>query len=624
MRWLVRLVSSVLVLVLLLAVMTFLMPKDGIADLLEDRFAQATGRRLEIGPVIRPTIWPVLGVTAGPVRLSNPEGSAAPDTLTAPRIAIALDLRALLSGVLRITGVEIDQPELLLERQADGTVNWTIHPPRDEGAAEDSGPPVVTLDWLRIRNGRLTLLDAPTGLDLTLDQLEIDTAVPEFAGPVALTVRGLIRGQPVTLDAEIDALGPFLGGRLSGLAVEARAGAARLAFTGRASTTALDAKGRLEADLNDRPALEAVLGRPFPALPEGLGTESLTLAADLTLSSEGSVHLRAARILADGGQIAGEADWQKGKDRPRLTGRFAMDRLVLGQPADHAAEATPHNGWSESRIDAGALAALDADLLITVRAAQIGPLRLGTGRFRLAVDRARAVIGLDRTEAYGGIVAGKLVVNARDGLSASADLAFEGFEMEALLVDLLGSDRVLGQGRLEVSLLGAGDSMAALMRGLSGGLRLDLGRGELRGLDIAGMLRTMDPGYAGAGMKTAFEAAHLSARIEGGVVTSDELHIRAPLFTASGTGQVNLGRRRIDYRLLPRPAEAVDGSGEIAVLISGSWEKPKIRLDLEWLAEQRQKAEQARTEDLARQRLDALAPEAPPAESPEAAETGPP
>ncbi len=614
MRWLVRLVSSVLVLVLLLALMAFLMPKDRIADLLEDRFAQATGRRLEIGPEIRPTIWPVLGVTAGPVRLSNPEGSATPDMLTAGRIAIALDPRALLSGALRITGVEIDRPDLLLERDADGGVNWAIRPARDEGAApaEGGGIPAITLDRLRIRDGRLRLSDAASGLDLTLDQLDLDTAVPDFAGPVALTARALIRGQPVTLDAQLDALEPFLAGKLTGLAIEARAGAARLAFTGRASGGARDAEGRVEADLGDRPALAAVLGRPFPALPQGFGAESLALKADLTLSSKGSAHLRDAEILADGGTITGELDWQPGKDRPRLTGRFAMDRLALGQTAGGTAEeAAAHDGWNDDRIDAGALAALDADVLVTARTAQFGPLRLGAGAFRVTIDRARAVIGLDRAEAYGGSVAGKLVVNARKGLSASADLVFEGFEMEPLLADLLGSDRVQGRGRLELNLLAAGDSVAALMRGLSGGLRLDLGKGELRGLDIAGMLRTMDPGYVGEGTRTLFEAAGVSARIEGGVATSDDLRIRAPLFTASGAGRVDLGGRSIDYRLLPRLAGTADGGGgvEIPVLISGPWAKPKIRLDLEWLARQRLEAEKARAEDLARQRLEELAQE---------------
>lgn len=613
MRWLVRLVSSVLVLVLLLALMAFLMPKDRIADLLEDRFAQATGRRLEIGPEIRPTIWPVLGVTAGPVRLANPEGSATPDMLTAARIAIALDPRALLSGALRITGVEIDAPDLLLERSADGRVNWAIRPARDEGAApaEGGGLPTITLDRLRIRDGRLRLADAAKGLDLTLDQLDLDTAVPDFAGPVALNARGLIRGQPVTLDAQLDALEPFLAGKLTGLAIEARAGAARLAFTGRASAAAFEAEGRLEAELDDRPALAAVLGRPFPALPEGLGAESLTLKADLTLSSKGSAHLRGAEIMADGGAITGALDWQPGKDRPRLTGRFTMDRLALGQPAAGAPEAPAQEGWSDGKIDTGALAALDADVLVTARLAQFGPLRLGAGTYRVTIDRSRALIGLEGAEAYGGTAAGKLVVNARKGLSASADLTFEGFEMEPLLADLLGSDRVLGRGRLELNLLSEGDSVAALMRGLSGGLRVDLGKGELRGLDVAGMLRTMDPGYVGEGTRTLFEAAGVSARIEGGVATSDDLRITAPLFSASGAGQVDLGGRSIDYRLLPRLKGAAEGGSgvEIPVLISGPWAKPKIRLDLEWLAQQRLEAEKARAEELARQRLEDLARE---------------
>ena len=71
MRWLVRLIGSVLVLIFLLGLMVVLMPKDRVAQMAADRFASATGRKLTIEGSVRPSIWPVLGVKTGPVRLAN-------------------------------------------------------------------------------------------------------------------------------------------------------------------------------------------------------------------------------------------------------------------------------------------------------------------------------------------------------------------------------------------------------------------------------------------------------------------------------------------------------------------------------------------------------------------------
>ena len=47
----------------------------------------------------------------------------------------------------------------------------------------------------------------------------------------------------------------------------------------------------------------------------------------------------------------------------------------------------------------------------------------------------------------------------------------------------------------------------------------------------------------------------------------------------------------------------------VPVLIKGPWAAPKVRLDLEWLASERAKAEAARAEKLAKERLEALAAE---------------
>ncbi|MFN7053604.1 MAG: AsmA-like C-terminal region-containing protein, partial [Gemmobacter sp.] len=166
-----------------------------------------------------------------------------------------------------------------------------------------------------------------------------------------------------------------------------------------------------------------------------------------------------------------------------------------------------------------------------------------------------------------------------------------------------------GTGDLQVKFLGIGNSMADIMASLSGDAQVTVGKGEILGLDIAGMLRTMDPGHIGTGKATLFDSLTFGLTIKDGVARNDDLAIDGDLFRSTGAGEVDIGGQQITYRLMPRLLPRTDGSGgvEVPVLISGPWAAPGVKLDLEWLAKTRAEQELARTEELARQKLEALA-----------------
>ena len=229
-------------------------------------------------------------------------------------------------------------------------------------------------------------------------------------------------------------------------------------------------------------------------------------------------------------------------------------------------------------------------------------MRLGTTRATMTLDRARAVFDLRQIAAYEGSIAGQFVVNGRGGLSVGGDLRFDSIAMQPLLRDLGGYERLIGTGDLSLKFLGVGTTVDQIMRSLSGSGRLALGKGELRGLDIAGMLRNLDPNFVGEGQRTIFDSLSASFGMDGGVLSNDDLALKAPYVTATGSGTVNLGARSLDYRLRPTALAAADGSGGIMVplLISGPWADPRFRLDLESLARERLEEEARALEDRAR------------------------
>jgi len=229
-------------------------------------------------------------------------------------------------------------------------------------------------------------------------------------------------------------------------------------------------------------------------------------------------------------------------------------------------------------------------------------------RALITVDRARAVIDIRQMAAYGGAITGDFVVNGRGGLSVGGRLAFAGLQTEPLLTDLAGYDRLVATGDMELSFLGVGNSIAAIMASLEGDGSLELGQGELRGLDIGGMLRTLDAGYVGEGQKTIFDGLAGTFTIAGGVLSNSDLKLVAPYLTASGAGELGLGDRTIDYRIRPTALAAEDGTGGVMVplLITGPWAKPRFQLDLEGIAREKMEAEAKAAEE----RLKAAAAEA--------------
>jgi AsmA protein len=118
---------------------------------------------------------------------------------------------------------------------------------------------------------------------------------------------------------------------------------------------------------------------------------------------------------------------------------------------------------------------------------------------------------------------------------------------------------------------------------------VDFTDGAVIGLDLAGMLRSLDVNYVGEGQKTIFKQITGSYVIDGGVLHNDDLMFAGPLVAATGQGAVDIGARTLDYRLVPSALANADGSGGVKVplLITGSWDNPKFNLDLAALAKEK-------------------------------------
>jgi AsmA protein len=210
------------------------------------------------------------------------------------------------------------------------------------------------------------------------------------------------------------------------------------------------------------------------------------------------------------------------------------------------------------------------------------------------------VFEMREVAAYGGRLTGQFVANNRSGLSVGGAVQALGVQMNPMLSDLAGLTRFSGQGDAEVSFLGVGQNVDAIMRSLSGKGAVKVGRGTIEGIDLDALLGSFDV----KGGTTVFDSLGAKFTMDGGVLRNDDLLLLLPNFNATGAGQVNLGAQTLDYTVTPK-ALRVNGDRGLAVpvRISGPWADPSIRPDLKAAVDLNFAEEKAKIEDQVKQKL---------------------
>ncbi|MFD1913404.1 AsmA family protein [Halodurantibacterium flavum] len=617
MRILFRFILALFALGIAAFLVIILMPADRVAAVAAARFEAATGRTLIITGDLRPSLWPVMGVRVEGVEVGNAPWAADTPLLRAERLEVGIEPAALLSGRVEIRDLVLVEPRLLLERARDGRVNWQLESADTPSAARSTPAPETSrtptaLPRITLQDGEITYIDHGTGEKQTVSALDLE--LERGAETVNLRGSALHQGQPAIFEARIGDPDAALTGAVAPLSLQARYGAASVTFNGRAGYAPLAAEGRTELRAENARALVPLLGASLPV--DGASM----IAGDLSYTPEGSLHLRNGDLRLGGTQMRLSADMRPGPERPRITARINADDLRLPQAAGPSAGGTSGGtsgattpaatGWSTDPLDFSALHLVDAEIALAANRIEAAGLQLGPTDILMRLDAGRAVFDLRDLRPFDGRVSGEFVINARGGLSVGGNLRADDIGMQPLLRWLAGQDRLIADASGQVRFLGSGNSVAAIMRSLSGEGRISLGQGAIQGLDLVGMLRRLDASYVGEGAQTIFDGISGSFTMQGGIMRNDDLLFSAPLLRATGQGQVDLGARTLDYRLLPTALTGADGSGglRVPVIVTGPWADPSVRLDLQGILEEQidRRALEQQAEAEARRALERL------------------
>lgn len=595
MAWLFRILGALVVMVVICAVALLMLPGDRIAQVAVDQIKAQTGRDVVLRGQTTVSYYPVLGVSTGAVEIANAEWSEAGPMLVADSLKLGVDLMSLINGDVRITGLEMVNPQVLLEIGRDGRANWELGVDGVAPSGQPSGVSTalaLSLDRALITGGQVQFTDHGSGARYQVDDLSLDLRWPQYRGTAQLALAARPQGAGlISLSGEIGNLAALIEGEGTTANLEAQADGGTLRYDG-GFAMPLDLDGSLAVNLSDTGAFLAALGLPGIDLPPGLGRKA-SATANLRLTPAMDLSLRGLALTLDQNSLDGAVDVALGQDVPMVNATLAAGLIDLsaaaaGGDAGGTGGGAADAGWSKTPIDASGLGLFNGRIDLTATGLRVAGLSFADASLTITVDRSRAVVVLNRLSGYSGGMSGQVVANNRNGLSVGGSLRATSVEMESLLNDLAGIDRFTGKADTDLEFLSSGNSLHAIMNGLSGKGSLSMARGTIKGIDLDSLMRQ---GLATGGT-TVFDSLSASYTMENGNLFNSDLLLRLPVISASGEGRIGLGARDIDYLFTPRTASADSGGGVvIPVRIRGPWADPRIWPDMEKAIDLNLKAE---------------------------------
>jgi AsmA protein len=540
-------VAAVIVIVALLLVIGI--PSGFLTSAIQERVERDTGYRLTIAGSTKVGLWPSLNVTLNDVTLEGPKDRDAGSHLTVGSIRADMTLASLWSGHPEITELVITRPVLNVPLRRERSAAPAASSPKPSTSPREDSSNAPTIERVKVSDATIVFSNARDRVENRIEGINAEATV--------------------SADRKI---------RITG---SARAGEHPLKFNIRATAPAPPLERQtVPVDLTlDMPD---VLQTPLTGKAEVRLNGSVVMINGLTGTlGDGAFNGWASVDLASKPLLKLDLDFQR------------LDIAAARGPS--ATQDAPSSAtWSNAPLEVTGLNYVDAQ--IRVSAAE---LNIGEGHFApVAIDATLTSgvlkCGITNLGAYGGQASGELGIDAGGATPAytlRVDLA--GVRALPLLRSAAGFDKLDGKMQAKISVQSTGQSQRAIMSNLNGTAFATFQDGEIRGLNVAQMIRSLTANMLSGWQESREQTTDLtqlsaSFRIEQGQATSGDLNLVGPLVKMTGAGTVDLGRKSLAFRVEPKLVMTTEGQGRTAdpvgfgipVVIDGPWAQPRIYPDM--------------------------------------------
>lgn len=419
-------VLVVLVIIAVVGVIMFL-PTGQIVQLAADQVKSQTGRDLQISGDVSPSFYPVLGVEAEGITLSNAEWAEGANMVSASSAKIGVKLFPLISGSIQVEEVRLVDPAILLEIGEDGQANWEFEtaaaPQTDSSTSsgEDGFVKELSFGETSIENGSVRFIDRPNGETYELTQINATIALSALDAPLVVDGDAIWNGEKADLNLTLGSIATLTAGSETEVDVSLASAPVSVAFKGAlippAGAAMVEAGGAFSVSSPDpAAAMTWALGEADPAL---IGLTNLSVSGDVAVDATAlAVDIKGG--VSRAGQDATVALTASGGESWATARAFTVDLAAgLGDAASVTFKgdvAAPDGADPSVKGEYAVSSASPADVMIWAVGAAL-PAVAGLTDLALAGDVDLGDAGIAFSGA-GGVV--------RDGKRATVDLKAAG------------------------------------------------------------------------------------------------------------------------------------------------------------------------------------------------------
>ncbi|MCG7551398.1 AsmA family protein [Pseudoalteromonas sp. Of7M-16] len=625
-------VGLIVLTIALIILAPMLIPTETIVSQITSQVEKTTGRKLTISGDSELSILPELNITLNQVAFDNMPSGSAPHMLKMDQLAVHVPWFSLLSGEFQLERFVIQNPQILLEVDAQGRPNWQLFDPvaqsqtPESTATEAQSGPVtlpsgfdIALGEVAIYGGTITYADAQAGTNEQLTDLALSVVLPSLYQPLMIEGQVTFQKQRFDLALNVDTPAKAIQSEDFKFTKQLRNDLVNVDFNGGVLKQGSVFEGELAVSGSSVKSLtkwqNVVLDAKDNAFNQFEVTGAMTFSNNVFSLESFSAKLDELAIkgnaqvnLGERLSVAANVDLGMLNLNPYLP-----DPVNTTQPTKPEEEvaATPIV-WDDTKIDLSALNMLDADIVVRSTGLQARKITLGKNQLSVKLDKGQAVLSLDSFNAYNGTGKGKVEVNAAaTPYQIDTDFALNGINAEPLLTDAIGFDKVLGKGSLNWQLSTLGVSQKQFISQLAGKLAFEFKDGGVKGANLAEMVRKgqemLKGNFSGLSeginadfdpqQKTDFSALTGSFTFAKGIGTNRDLLLASPLIRITGSGVVDLPKTFVDYRLVTGIVDTIEGQSsrdkstgfKIPARIKGPFHQVETSLDFSSAAKDKAK-----------------------------------
>jgi uncharacterized protein involved in outer membrane biogenesis len=597
-------ISAVAVLAIAIVLVVIFFDWNWLKSPLQSRLSALTGKHVTIdGPITGTKHW-IPHIVLNQVRIEEPSFPSAPKVATIDSLAVEIDLKQLLRGRLSFPLIDIQRPNLNLERTADGKTNWDI-------AAEASGPDdrsaMPLIGHLKLENGKILYRDLGKHTEIDGTIATIGATGGNGEGSFTLDGHGNYGKAPFTIKLKGGSLNDLRNTRKPwDVDASAAIGKTSVSIVGTITDPfkLTDMLLKLTADGDNAEELYPLFGIPAPTTPPYhlVGTLDRDGKAWLFKDFAGTVGKT---------DLEGSLRFDVPPYRPRLlvSGNlrtksldFADLGLLVGAPGDTKGDrpmsdtqkqlaktyAQSDRVLPDAPLNLKEVRDVDAD--ITFKGDQIKTDSLPLDNLDLHLKLDNGILSLNplHVGVAGGLVDADVTIDARsDVVGTDYDVRFHKFKLEDFFAKAGftkgGSGFIDGRIRLK----GSGDSVRRSLASSNGEASAIVNHGtisnlaaDILGLDVAKALGV----YIAGDKQIPLHCLVADFKVENGLMTPRTFVLDTDATLVTGTGSINLANEHLDLAISGQPKSPSPIALGGPIDIGGTFKSPDVGLGAKAIA----------------------------------------